>query len=119
MGEFACILTEVIAQLIGLIQTVLGAHHDIVHSLLGGQAILLHEGVNTPEGFIHINSIQFFQCDRLLSQVSQIGFAQIAKVLFDHQHCIGHGVHAFPDTRGVHVFNDICRLLRCLSRLAK
>ena len=74
MCELSGILRKVIAQLIGLIQTVLGTHHDVVHSLLGGQAILLHEGIDAPEGFIHVNAIQFLQREGLLGQIGQIGF---------------------------------------------
>ena len=75
MGELACILTEVIAQLISLIQAVLGTHYNVVHSLLCGQAILLHKRIDAPKGFIHINPVQFFQGDGLLSQICQIRLA--------------------------------------------
>ena len=57
--EFTRILGKVIPQFIGLIQTVLGTHHDVVHRLLSGQTVLLHEGIDAPEGLIHVNAVQF------------------------------------------------------------
>ena len=57
--EFTRILGKVIPQFIGLIQTVLGTHHDVVHRLLSGQTVLLHEGIDASKGLIHVNAVQF------------------------------------------------------------
>ena len=119
LRKFTSILRKIIAQLIGLIQPVLGTHHDIIHGFLCRQAILLHERIDTTESFIHVNPIQFLQRDRLLGQVGEIRFTQIPKVLFDHQHRIGHSIHALAHTGGIHVFDHVGGLFRCLSGLAK
>ena len=112
--EFPGVLTQVVPQLIGLVQAVLGALDDVIHGLLCRQAVLLHQAVDATEGLVHVDAIQLIQRHGLLYDVGHVRLAQALQVLLDQDDRIGHAVHALPDAFAVHRPDDggglLCRL---------
>ena len=115
--KFSGILGQVIPQFIGLIQAILGTPDNIIHGLLGGQAILLHQSFDAPEGLIHVNPVQFFQRQRLPGKVRKVSIGKFSQVLLDHDNCFRHRVHALAYAGAVHVFHDFSAGFRRLPGL--